>query len=66
VEGCEKDAILGAKKTIQEHRPMLAIAVYHRPEDLWEIPQILSTLQDYKFYLRHYTQFYHETVLYCL
>jgi len=66
VEGSEKKAILGAEQTIRKHRPMLAIAVYHRPEDLWEIPLILSTLQDYKFYLRHYTQFYHETVLYCL
>ena len=66
VEGSEKKAILGAEQKIRKHRPFIACAVYHRPEDLWEIPLILSTLQDYKFYLRHYTQFYHETVLYCL
>ena len=67
VEGCEKAAILGAEQTIRKHRPMLAIAVYHRPEDLWEIPQILHNFGlGYKFYLRHYTQFYHETVLYCI
>ena len=67
VEGCEKAAILGAEQTIRKHRPMIACAVYHRPEDLWEIPRILDGFGlGYKFYLRHYTQFYHETVLYCL
>lgn len=66
VEGCEVGAIMGAERTIREHRPFLAIAVYHKPEDLRVVPRLISRMQDYKFYLRHYTQFYHETVLYCI
>lgn len=67
VEGCELQAIRGAEKKIKTWKPMLAIAVYHRPEDIWQIPLAIRELRpDYKFYLRHYTQFYHETVLYCI
>ncbi|HWR73045.1 MAG TPA: FkbM family methyltransferase [Nitrospirota bacterium] len=67
VEGCEKAALLGAENHIRNGKPCIACAVYHRPGDLREIPQVISGMRgDYKFYLRHYTQFYHETVLYCV
>lgn len=67
VEGCEKAALIGAKGHITSRKPMIACAVYHRPEDIWELPQIISRMRgDYKFYLRHYTQFSHETVLYAI
>ena len=66
IEGCEKEAIRGAGGHIRRGKPFLAVAVYHKPEDIWEIPRLLSGMQNYKFYLRHYTQFYHETVLYAV
>ena len=53
VEGFEQQAILGAKRHIVSDRPRLLISVYHNNEDLWKIPDMLTTLHDdYRFYLR--------------
>lgn len=53
IEGTELDALHGAAQTIQQHRPKLAICLYHRDEDLWTIPLFIKSLvPDYKFYCR--------------
>ncbi len=53
VEGDEKEALLGAEKTIMGSRPNLAISVYHRTGDIFELPlMIWEMLPDFKFYLR--------------
>jgi len=44
IEGAELAALHGARRTITEHRPALAICVYHRPAHLWQIPQLLANL----------------------
>lgn len=65
IEGSEYRALLGAKKTIKKYTPKLAICVYHRPEDIWEIPRlIMSISESYNFMLRHYSFSHNETVLY--
>lgn len=65
IEGCELDAIRGARETIKEYKPKLAISIYHRPEDVITIPnEILTIRHDYKFFIRHYTFGESETVLY--
>ncbi|MCL1998619.1 MAG: FkbM family methyltransferase [Turicibacter sp.] len=67
VEGAELAALKGAKETIKRHRPRLAICIYHKPEDILDIPlYILSLVPDYKLYIRHYTTWKIETVLYCI
>lgn len=67
IEGSELAALLGAEKIIREQKPKLAICVYHKPEDIWEIPKlILKYCPDYKLYLRHYSISYTETVLYAV
>ena len=67
VEGAELDSLKGAEKTIKLYKPKLAIAIYHKPEDILEIPQfILSCREDYKLYIRHYTSCNYETILYAL
>jgi len=67
IEGAELNALKGAEQTILKYRPRLAISVYHKPEDIWEIPTyILSLHKDYKLYLRHYTLSSSETVLYAI
>ena len=67
VEGAELNALKGAERIIREQRPKLAICVYHKPEDMLEIPAlILSYHQDYRLYLRHYSVQTNETVLYTL
>jgi len=65
IEGAELNALKGAKATIMKNKPRLAICIYHKPEDLYEIPEyLLSIVPEYKFWIRHYTSNNWETVLY--
>lgn len=67
VEGAELKALMGAKQIIREQKPKLAISLYHSAEDIYTIPSYLMDLrQDYKYYLRHYSLFDTETVLYAI
>ena len=67
IEGSELAALRGAERIIREQRPKLAICVYHKAEDMWEIPGlILQYRPDYKLYLRHYSSSDTETVLYAV
>ncbi|WP_051693820.1 FkbM family methyltransferase [Desulfohalovibrio reitneri] len=45
LEGADLDALRGARETTRAHRPRLALSVYHRPEDLWEIPLLAAQLR---------------------
>ena len=65
IEGAEYNALIGSKLTIQKWKPRLAICVYHKPEDILEIPALLLDIQpDYKFALRQYLSDGHDTILY--
>ena len=65
IEGAEMLAIEGAKHTITTFHPRLALCVYHNVGDFWRIPQkILSFRDDYRIYLRHYTESIYETVMF--
>lgn len=65
IEGAETAALRGAAKMIRAHGPQLAICVYHGLSDLWEVPNIISSLRpDYRYYLRNYNYMGLETVLY--
>ena len=66
VEGVELEVLKGAETLIScTNRPDLAICVYHSPNHLWEIPLYLHSLDlGYRLYLRNYTTFTGETVLY--
>ena len=65
VEGAELKSLSGARNTIINNRPRLAVCVYHRDEDIYRIPEyILSLVPEYKFYLRHYSSREYEVVLY--
>lgn len=67
IEGAEKAAIQGSAETIQKWKPGLAVSVYHKPQDLWEILDEVDTLGVYsEFYLRTYGEQTFDTVLYCL
>lgn len=53
VEGAEKQALLGAKSTIEKRKPKLFISAYHRNEDIFELPLLLLSLRDdYRIYFR--------------
>lgn len=65
IEGAEPLAIDGARGIISSQRPVLAICVYHDQSHFWKIPeQVLAIRNDYKVYLRHYTEGIYETVMY--
>src|SRR3989338_1020457 len=52
VEGVEYEVISGGNKTISEHRPKLAIPLYHKVSDLTVLPLFIKRLADYKIYMR--------------
>ena len=67
VEGGEIDALKGASKTIEHCRPIMAISIYHRPTDLWEIPKLLRTLcKGYQFFIRQHYYNSFDSVLYAV
>lgn len=65
IEGAELAALQGARKTISKNKPKLAISVYHKPEDLIEIPQYIKSLvPEYNLYLRAHKYISVDVVLY--
>jgi FkbM family methyltransferase len=68
IEGAEKQALIGAENIIKATHPKLAICVYHKVEDIYELPElIMSYFNGYKLYLRHYNKCsLSETVLYAI
>jgi len=65
IEGAELEALRGAEQSIRKFRPKLAICVYHKLNDFWEIPKYLDSLGlEYRFSLRHFTIHAEETVLF--
>ncbi len=65
IEGSEMPAIMGAVKTLVEHRPKLAICIYHGKYDIVEIPIFLMVLlDDYTWSVGHYHWGLDDTVLY--
>lgn len=67
VEGAELEALKGAAGTIKRNRPKLAVCLYHKPGDLFEIPLFIKSLvPEYKFYLRQHQPVSCELVLYAV
>ncbi len=65
IEGAEYEALIGARETIGNSRPDLAICLYHRPEHLWQIPLMVSKWDmGYKFFLRQYGHNGFDLVMY--
>jgi FkbM family methyltransferase len=67
VEGAEPEVLRGMRETLAKHRPQLAISVYHWPEHMWELPlELMRSLPDYDFFLRHYSFGRWECILYAV
>jgi FkbM family methyltransferase len=65
IEGSELDALKGARKTIEQYKPRLAISLYHKQNDFFEIPEYLHEVNpDYEFYIDHFSIHQEETVLF--
>lgn len=53
IEGSELQALKGAIDTITKYKPYLAVCLYHRKNDLVEIPLFIDSLRvKYDYYLR--------------
>lgn len=53
VEGFEPEALQGALTTLREQKPLLVIAIYHTPEEFYELKDYISSLNlGYKFAIR--------------
>lgn len=66
VEGWESRLLAGAETVICRDKPVIAIAIYHREQDFWEIPlKLKQMVPEYRFYLRSYLNV-SETVLYAV
>lgn len=67
VEGAEHDALVGGRKTIAANAPVLAVCLYHRPEDIWDLPLLVRSIRpDYRLYCRRYSDERWEQVLYAV
>lgn len=53
VEGLEYSALLGSKNIIKNHEPDLLVSMYHKSEDMYELPLLVHKLKpNYKLFLR--------------
>ena len=65
IEGSEVAAIEGGRRLITDHLPDLAVCVYHYPEQIAEVIQAINSIHSgYQFYVRNYTGYLTETVVY--
>ncbi len=67
IEGAEIDALNGCKETCKKFAPTLAVCIYHKENDFITIPQkILELDPAYRFYLKHNSNTFNETVLFAI
>jgi FkbM family methyltransferase len=67
VEGAEAQVLRGARTTIARSRPVLAVSLYHNPQDLWALPELLLELcPDYNFHIRQHCFNSFELVVYAI
>ena len=67
IQTFEVQALLGGMNNILKHKPKLAISIYHKFDDLWNIPLLLKQwLPEYKLIMRHYGSTQEETIIYAI
>ncbi|MDL2281458.1 FkbM family methyltransferase [Selenomonadales bacterium OttesenSCG-928-I06] len=55
IEGGEQAALRGCINQIKNHKPKLAISIYHNNEDIWKIPQMIDDIcPGYSFHIRYH------------
>lgn len=67
IEGAERAAIAGMRATLERARPAVAMSIYHRPEDLWELPLLIhDLLPEARLFVRQHGYNGFDTVLYAV
>ena len=55
IEGSERHALRGAKRTLEQFKPRLAICTYHRPDDPAVIPAVIGEVRnDYRMHAKDF------------
>ena len=66
VEGAELETIIGASELIAKKSINLAVSIYNRPDDIFEIPILINKINsNYEFFLRQHGNDTMDLVLYC-
>lgn len=67
IEGSEREALTGAAEVIKRKKPRLMICAYHKPEDIYELPQtILKLRDDYQLSLWQIGESFWDVMLYAV
>jgi FkbM family methyltransferase len=67
IEGAETSALKGAIETLQKFKPKLAISCYHQGSHLWEIPQLIRSINpDYHIYFEQHLPFECDAIVYAI
>jgi FkbM family methyltransferase len=65
VEGAESNVLAGSPKTLARYAPRLALAAYHRDDDLVELPRAVSAAHTgYRYFIHTASPLEEETVLF--
>jgi len=66
IEGMELAMLHGAKETIRQYKPKMALSIYHNPAHLFEVAEYVNSLApEYSMAVRHHSPIFAESVLYC-
>jgi FkbM family methyltransferase len=67
IEGAEIEALEGAKETIREFKPQMAIAVYHELSHYYKIPLYIKNIYPgYRVLFEHYSPGFLDSIMYFL
>jgi FkbM family methyltransferase len=67
VEGEEPNALLGMRRLISEHRPVLAVSVYHTLDHVWSLPLLIDSIAgSYRFHLACHGMASWDTICYAI
>lgn len=67
IEGHEVPALKGMEETLVNHRPKIAVCIYHLASDMRLIPLLIKSYHSgYKFFVRHRARHDGEIILFCV
>lgn len=69
VEGSEFESLQGAQGSITEGKPILAVCVYHKPDDLYRLTDLIrqfTQAKGYRYYMRYHGPDLREVVFYAI